>query len=88
MFARVYDNMYPYSYGDILVNRRTGETKSYDGGDVPEGWALRQTSANNDRTVQLQSFYGKVMNGFNGIDPRRKHMNQLMGVDLNSPEGR
>lgn len=28
----VSDNMYPYSYGDILINTQTGESIPYDGG--------------------------------------------------------
>lgn len=82
-----YDNMYPYSYGDVVVNKATGETRPYEGGEVPAGFSLRQTTANDSVELQGASGFQKIKNAYKGKDPRRTHMELLANVDLNTPEG-
>lgn len=83
----MYDNMYPYSYGDVLVNTKTGETTPYNGGEVPAGYTLRQTTANDNERVQGQSALSKIMSSSKGKDPRREYMDQMAALDLNTAEG-
>ena len=83
----MFDNMYPYSYGDILVNESTGETRQYDGGEIPTGFRLRQTTANDSPTLQILSGAKKIINSVSGIDPRREMMNKLADLDLSTKEG-
>ena len=84
----MYDNMYPYSYGDVLVNDTTGEVTPYDGGEVPAGFRVRQTSANDDERVQGMSAFSKIRTSAQGKDPRRDYMEQMANLDLNTTEGR
>jgi len=83
----MYDNMYPYSYGDVLVNTKTGETTPYDGGEVPAGFRLRQTTANDNERVQGKSAFSKIRSSSQSKDPRREYMEQMAGLDLNTAEG-
>jgi hypothetical protein len=40
--------MYPYSYGDVV---QKGDSIIPYNGEVPEGWTLRQTTADDPRAV-------------------------------------
>lgn len=91
-----YDNMYPYSYGDMLVNTKTGEATPYKGGEVPEGFTLKQTwasTAEDEATRQAQqaaegkSAVYKITNALKGKDPRKEYMEQMAGIDLSTAEG-
>lgn len=93
---RLMDNMYPYSYGDVLYNPSTRETIPYTGQEIQEGWKLTQnwpTHNSNDELSDadkdffVQSALGKITNAMKGKDPRRTHMELLNAVDLNSPGG-
>ena len=84
----MYDNMYPYSYGDKLVNNKTGEITTYTGGEIPQGWTLKQVSASDDPLVQGWAAASKIGRSVVGMDPRRAIMNQLADIDLSTEEGR
>lgn len=83
---RIIDNMYPYSYGDIIY--KGNESKPYMGGKVPEGWSIRQTTADDTKTDQLLSMAGKYIGAIRGKDPRRQFMEDIVSLDLDSEEGR
>ena len=85
--SSIIDNMYPYSYGDKLVNTSTGEEIPYEG-EIPEGWVLRQTTSKDDPIQQIRGFVNKVTNAFSGKDPRKTYMEQLAELDLSTSEGK
>lgn len=85
LLQRSYDNAYPFSYGDVIYNGN--EIRPYVGGEIPEGWKLRQTTADDTATLQAGSLLGKFGSGLIGKDPRREHMEKMANIDLSTPEG-
>lgn len=67
----IYDNIYGYSYGD---------KESKDG-------RFRQITGNDSYSEQLEGMAKKFANATKGMDPRRELMEQLVQLDLSSPEG-
>lgn len=67
----VYDNMYPYNYGDV---------------QNPDG-SYRQVNGSDSAEVQIKAGLQKMITGTKEIDPRRALMNELVSVDLNTKEG-
>lgn len=67
----VYDNMYPYNYGDV---------------QNPDG-SYRQVNSSDSAQVQIKAGLQKMITGTKEIDPRRALMNELVSVDLNTKEG-
>lgn len=68
----IYDNLYPYSYGDIYDE----ETGKY-----------RQVTGRESATEQAKSGFRKVTEGVKGMDPRREMMNKMASIDLSTDEG-
>lgn len=68
----LYDNLYPYSYGDIY-DENTGK--------------YRQITGSESSTEQAKAGYDKVVKGLKGMDPRREMMNRMAAVDLSTDEG-
>lgn len=68
---KFYDNTYPYSYGDKMQ---------------PDG-TLKQITGDDSSVEQIVGMYDKGKAAFKEMDPRRKLMNELADLDLNTPEG-
>lgn len=67
----IYDNMYPYNYGDVRN---------------PDG-TYRQVSGSDPIDTQVVAGWRKFTSGVEGMDPRRDLMNQMAALDLNTEEG-
>lgn len=79
----MYDRMYPYSYGDMIIHN--GDTVAYKGQEIPEGAILKQITANVPKELQKEALKGKIRFAVNGIDPRKKFMEEYANMDLNDP---
>ena len=70
-FSDLYDNMYPYSYGDI----------------TDTNGVTRQVTGKESKDVQARAAIDKIQKAREGIDPRRDLLNRMAAVDLNSENG-